>query len=278
MRLTATYVFYADVYFVQNLLLKVTVLYLALYVNKQNLRVNPIKICMAGIFGTLLEILGLMWSQNFSAFIGLIHLLEIPSLIFFLLAENRDGSGKRILKRGCDWRVWIQVSISALFFIIVVNGVIEIVYNRFGEVGHFIELVVLSCLIVAVGSKQFLQYRKIQKGIYPITLIHNGKKVGCLGFYDSGNTLKDPYTGAGVHIISKDIKEKLQISEEKVLLIPYTSLGNENDLMMIYYLDTMIIYGRNQRVGQARVAVGVGDEGLFREKSYELILNEGIWS
>ena len=121
MRLTATYVFYADVYFVQNLLLKVTVLYLALYVNKQNLRVNPIKILVAGVFGTLLEILGLMWSQNFSFFIGLINLVEIPWLIFFLLSRKEEKLRKGIWKRGCEWGIWLQVSISALFFVIVVK-------------------------------------------------------------------------------------------------------------------------------------------------------------
>ena len=277
MRLTATYVFYADVYFVQNLLLKVTVLYLALYVNKQNLRVNPIKILVAGVFGTLLEILGLMWSQNFSFFIGLINLVEIPWLIFFLLSRKEEKLRKGIWKRGCEWGIWLQVSISALFFVIVVNGVIEAGYNLFGEVGHFIELVLLSCGIVGIGTRQFLQYRKIQKGIYPTRLIYKGRKVDCRGFYDSGNTLRDPYTGVGVHIISKEVKNKLKITGEKGLLIPYSSLGNENNLMMIYYMDKMITYGRNQTVEQSHVAVGIGEEGLFYKKPYDVILNENIW-
>ena len=277
MRLIVTYVFYADIYFVQNLLLKVTVLYLALYVNKQKFRVNPIKILVAGIFGTLLEILCLTWLQNFSLFIGLINLVEIPFLIFFLLLRKEETVGKGILKIGCEWKVLLQVSVSALFFVIVVNGVIEVGYNMYGEMGHFVELVLLSCGIVGIGTRQFLQYRKIQKGIYPTRLRHKGKRVECRGFYDSGNILKDPYTGVGVHIISEELKNKLSVSEEKSLLIPYSSLGNENNLMTIYYLDKMITYGESKKVELHHVAVGIGEEGLFQGKSYDLILNENIW-
>lgn len=277
MRLTATYVFYADVYFVQNLLVKMTVLYLALYVNKQNFRINPMKILMAGVLGTLMEILGLMWLQNFSFFIGLINLIELPWMIFFLLSGKEGKLRKGNWVFGCKWSVWLQVSISALFYVIVANGVIEAGYNLFGEVGHFIELVVLSCGIVGIGTKQFFQYQKLQKGIYPTRLIHKGKKVDCRGLYDSGNTLKDPYTGVGVHIVSKELQDKLKISEEKSMLIPYSSLGNENNLMRVYYLEKMIIYGRQETVERLGVAVGIGNEGLFSEKKYDLILNENIW-
>ena len=73
------------------------------------------------------------------------------------------------------------------------------------------------------------------------------------------------------------MKDKLKLSEEKALLIPYSSLGNENNLMTIYYLEKIIVYGRNQRAEQLNIAVGIGEEGLFYEKKYDVILNETIW-
>ena len=268
MRLVATYVFYADVYFIQNLILKVSVLYLALLVNKQKDRVNPIKIFLAGVLGTLFELLSLIGPSNFTVFILWINLIEIPLLVLFLLPKKESG---------CDWETSIKVSISALFFVIVLNGVIEAGYNLFGEIGHFIELVAISCWMVVIGTKQFLRYRKIQRGIYPIRLVHKGKGIDCRGLYDSGNTLKDPYSGVDVHIISQELKRKLLLSEEKSLLIPYSSLGNESDLMTIYYLDRMIAYGGPQKVELSHVAVGIGEEGLFQGKSYDLILNGNLW-
>jgi stage II sporulation protein GA (sporulation sigma-E factor processing peptidase) len=181
------------------------------------------------------------------------------------------------IQKEFDWKDFIQVSICALVFFILLNGIVEAGYNIFGAKGHFVELVLLSCVVVGIGTKQFLQFRKIQKGCYPTILIHNDRKVDCMGFYDSGNTLKDPYTGVGVHIISQEVTEKLRISKEKSLLIPYSSMGNENDLMTIVYLDKMIIYRENQRAEQSHLAAGIGGESLFLEKAYDLILNENIW-
>lgn len=263
MRVTAIYVFYADVYFVQNLLLKVTVLYLALYVNKQNFRVNPLKIALAGVFGGLLEIGALAWGKDFFFFTGIVNLVEMPLIMFFLL--------------GKDLKAWFNVTVTAWFFVLVVNGVVEAGWNYFGEMGHFMILVLLSCCIVWVGTKWFLQYIKIQKGIYPTEFLHKGKRIKCLGFYDSGNRLKDPYTGAGVHIISGKIGEKLKVTEEKAVLIPYSSLGNEMDLMKVFYLEKMLVYGRKEMVQQTQVAVGVAEDALFLEKEFDLILNENVW-
>lgn len=263
MRLTATYVFYADVFFLQNLLLKVTVLYLALYVNKLNYRVNPLKVFLAGVFGTILEILALMWGQSFSLFTGVVNLVEIPLIMLFFL--------------GKDWRAWLNVTVSAWFFVLVVNGVVEAGWNYLGEVGYFGILVLLSCSVVWVGTKWFMQHMKIQKGIYPTEIYHKGKRLKCRGFYDSGNTLKDPYTGVGIHIISGKTAEKLGVLKEKTVFVPYSSLGNEMNLMKVYYLEKLKVYGRKKVVEQINVAVGIGEESLFLGKEYDLILNENVW-
>ena len=263
MRLIASYVFYADVFFIQNLLIKITVLYLALYVNKQNLKVNLIKIVAAGVLGTIFEICALLWGGNFSFFVGLVNLVEMPLIMLFLL-------GKEV-------KVWFNVTVSAWFFMLVVNGVVEAIWNYFGEIGHFLEFLVLSCLIVWVGTKRFLQYQRIRKGIYPTVLYHKEKNVSCLGFYDSGNRLKDPYTGAGVHIISRKIEEKLELTEENMVFVPYTSLGNRQDLIPVHYIEKLTIYGRKEVVTQTNVAVGSAEEGLLDEKNYDLILNENVW-
>lgn len=263
MRLITSYVFYADVFFVQNLLIKVTVLYLALYVNKQNLKVNPIKIVIAGVFGTALEICALVWGGNFSFFVGLVNLVEMPLVMLFLL-------GKEV-------RTWLNVTVSAWFFVLVVNGVIEAIWNYFGEIGHFLEFLILSCLVVGVGTNRFMQYQRIAKGIYPAILSHKDKSIHCRGFYDSGNRLKDPYTGVGVHIITGNLAVKLKLTEENMVFIPYTSLGNKQDLIQVHYIEKLTIYGRKEVVTQTNVAVGTAEEGLLDEKKYDLILNENVW-
>lgn len=52
----------------------------------------------------------------------------------------------------------------------------------------------------------FLTKSKISHGfVYDITVCLYGEKYLCRGFYDSGNTLQDPFSGEGVTIISAEV-------------------------------------------------------------------------
>ena len=64
------YIFYADIYFIQNFMMKIAVLYLSLYCNKvyfETTRIKGlVKICFASGLGTMIEILGLILSGSYS--------------------------------------------------------------------------------------------------------------------------------------------------------------------------------------------------------------------
>lgn len=171
----------------------------------------------------------------------------------------------------------IRLSITSLFFIIVLNGILEILWNWFGEFVHFGLLLLMACTMGSLLIRRLLLYARSQKGIYPVVFFHKGHKVHGYGLYDTGNCLKDSYTGCGVHIISKQMGEKLHLSDEKAVLIPYTVLGKEQDLLKVYYLEQMCVYDRNRQKTEAPVAVGLSEDTLFDKKKYNVILNENIW-
>lgn len=262
MRLVISYVFYADVYFIQNMLLKITVLYLALLINKQSHRVHPIKIPIAAAMGTVMEILGLMYGGSFSFFVGMVYVMEMPLIFFFLL--------------GKIGKIWIRVSVWAWLFVMFVNGVVEVLYIWGGQKGHLTGIVVVSCLAVFIGGKQFLEYQRQQKRIFSVELIHKDKIYRIQGLYDSGNQLKDPYSGKGIHIISLKLSQKMHITEDKQMLVPYRSLGNENALLAVYYLERIIIYGDKEKVEQWNVPIGVEEKGTILG-AYDVLLNENVW-
>lgn len=80
-----TYIFYADVYFIQNFLIKIAVIYLSLYWNKLYFTISTIKgvgkIVLAAGIGTMIEIIGLLSGNSYDLFLILVHLLEIPFMI-----------------------------------------------------------------------------------------------------------------------------------------------------------------------------------------------------
>ena len=266
------YIFYADIYFIQNFMMKVAALYLSLYCNKktaETVRVRSLlKICIASLVGTIIEIVGLILSTSYTIFVICVHLFEIPFMTRLILGKEKKGQ--------------IRVIVSGYFFTILINGILEVLWNQFGEVGGYICFVLFSCGVVIVGVRIWRNYTKMQKGIFQVQLRHQGKQIQTSGFYDSGNRLRDPYTKKGVHIVSGQILFMLITTSDKEIIekpvyIPYQSLGNENGMLEVYYIDELIIEGEKGRSIIENYPVGVTKDNLFEGKNYEIILNEEVF-
>ena len=257
------YIFYADIYFVQNVLVKAIVLYLTLWVKKIGAKNSKWKIPLVACIGTMFELFGLMITPNYNLFLAFVHLVEIPIMMWFLIEKNR--------------KILVRCIITGYFFVIVVNGVIEILYGIFGQIWNYFVLILLSGAIIWLGANYFLQQIKISKGLFPIELEHRKEKLSLIGYYDSGNRLKDPYTGKGVHIVSNDELRKLPIEWERKVCIPYESLGNTDGLIEVYYIDFVKIHGQSKVIEMEKVPVAVADEKLFLGKRYQAIINEEVW-
>lgn len=264
--LSDTYVFYADVYFVQNFIIKVAVIYLALYCNKLRFSLNTVKglgkIILASFLGTIFEIIGLVVGMPYNLFLLLVHLLEIPGMMLLVVVKERGQ--------------FLRVIVTGYFFVIVINGVLEIFWNSFAEYGNYIIWLVTACGCTYVGTRIFQNYSQMRKGIFSVEFKLSGKVIQTYGFYDSGNHLKDPNTGKGVHIVSEKIIQNLLEKGQKEFFIPYQSLGNEQGLIKIYYVEYIRIQKEYETIEQCDVPIGVAQETLFADKKYQMILNEEI--
>lgn len=269
------YIFYADVYFVQNFMMKLAVLYLALYCSKVNFETTRIKgigkISIASFIGTIIEIVGLIFSGSYTIFVLCVHLFEVPLMSWFVLGKN------------C--RQMLRVIISGYFFTILINGVLEALWNQFGEGGSYIFFLLFSCASVIAGVRIWKNYHRMQKGIFSVELSFRGNQVQTKAFYDSGNRLIDPYTKQGVHIVSEKLVKVLgiksaiegEIEENTPVYIPYQSLGNEADLLELYYIDELIVETEKQRKHIQNCPLGVTKDNLFEGKNYEIILSEEVF-
>ena len=178
---------------------------------------------------------------------------------------------------GKDRAQIIRVVIAGYFWVMVTNAVLELLWNYFGEKGNYLFVLIISSVVVYVGIRIFDNYKKIQKGIFPIEIVHEGRRVDTYGFYDSGNQLKDPYTGKGVHIISKQLMDQLKLEKALAVLVPYQALGNEDGMVTVYYVDEVIIGTQKQRKSWKKCPLGVTKENLFKGNKYEMILNEEVF-
>lgn len=262
-----TYIFYADVYFIQNFIIKIAVIYLSLYCNKLHSHTTTLKgigkIFVASGIGTIIEIAGLVLGNSYNLFLILVHVLEIPFMMRFVLGKKRK-------------QIW-KVIITGYFFIVLINGVVEWLWNWFGEQASFVLLLILACGMTIIAVRVWQNYNKMQKGIFQVELLHKDTYISTYGFYDSGNRLKDPYTQKGVHIVSEMLMKRLGLEKENSVLVPYQALGNETGMIEVYYVDELVIEGENERVHLEKSPLGVTKDNLFKERKYEIILSEEVF-
>lgn len=130
--------------------------------------------------------------------------------------------------------------------------------------------------MVAIGVKIWQNYKQMKKGIFRVEILHQGRQIPTYGLYDTGNCLKDPYTGRGVYIISEKLLAQFSIESQKEVYIPYQSLGNASGLIQVYYLEYIRIQKEDKFLEKDMVPVGVAGEELFQNKTYQMILNEEV--
>lgn len=265
--LSGTYIFYADVYFIQNFIIKVAVIYLSLYCNKCHFYLSTTKgigkIVLASAVGTLIEIAGLILGNSYNVFLILVHTFEIPFMILLVLGSERQS--------------YIKIILTGYFFVMTINGVLEVVWNWFGGYGSYIFFLCAVCGFVYVVVRIWQNYNKMQRGIFSVELSHRGKRATTYGFYDSGNKLIDPYTKKGVHIVTMQVIKKLGLAQENPIFVPFRALGKDEGMLEVYYVDELVIEGEKQRIHRQKCPIGVAKENLFAGKAYEMILNEEVF-
>ena len=262
-----SYIFYADVYFLQNLLIKIAVLYLSLYCNKKRIEITRIrgllKLCLVAGMGTIIEIAGLLMITSYNMFVIGVHLFEVPFMVWLVLRKEKQRR--------------IKVIIAGYFFTMIINGILEILWNQYGEHGSYLFYLIFSCGTVIVGVRIWCNYSQMKKGIYRVEISDKGRLYQTNAFYDSGNQLRDPYTGKGVQIVSIRLLERFQRERGEPVYIPYQALGNDTGMLEVYYIDELIIEGECERITIQNCPMGVTKDNLFEGKNYEIILNEEVF-
>ena len=97
--------------------------------------------------------------------------------------------------------------------------------------------------------------------------------------WDTGNELRDWYTGEPVNIIDPEtaavISERVE-SENGFRLVPYRCVSGEA-LMKVFRVKKMCVHMGDDRWVE-KPLLGIGEEGLSGNREYEMILNPAIFS
>ena len=160
--------------------------------------------------------------------------------------------------------------------ILFIGGVQSFLGETGGGNGHQSFWLILEALVSA-GLICFLKLRRgYRQNLCQEELVYKGQHMMLKGFCDTGNMLRDPYTGkpvsiAGEHVIGEKTEEGAGVR-----YIPYRTLGNEHGLLKVLTVDKMYIYLPGKKLEVMRPVIGLKENGLLEEKSVDLILNGAL--
>ena len=94
------------------------------------------------------------------------------------------------------------------------------------------------------------------------------------GFLDTGNCLRDPYTGSPVSVVPSIVLERAAaIPVEKIRYIPYHTVGQSGQLLRVFTADKMCVYQSGEKREYTRPVIGLAEDKVFCNDQIQILLN-----
>lgn len=233
-------------------------------------RTKEIRICVGALVGSFLSFLT-MASTFFMP--ALSYLLAVPigiSMLGVSFGKKRCMDyvkGLALLIFGC-------ICLGGLLSLLMESGCLV---QRSGYLSVlFVAMVWFLYLFLKKGKKWMNELLLHRSQNAEVTLVIQGKKAHCRGFWDSGNALSDPITGKPVVLLEKAILEKYQIPipVKGFRVIPFRSVGMENGVLKGFVADELFVRDEKgfERSFQ-RTVIAIYEGRLSIKEEYQMILN-----
>ena len=190
-----------------------------------------------------------------------------------------------LMVRVCSGRIKLKCLIEATVMLYVtacvLGGLGHMIYY-YTKAGYYIRsilfgddlmlvLIITGGIITALTIKFINKVKCYGSKTYRVLIDIGGSKIVVNALYDSGNVLKDYYSGKPVSVIDGSLLGEV-INNCNVRLIPYSSVGCESDLMEVITADKMYIYRDKVNVIDKPV-IGISKHGLSGDKAFGMLLN-----
>jgi len=292
-------VIYVDEMFLENFIMNYLIIYMTSYFSK--IKTAWYRIASGAVIGALYVILSYIFNitvyQNF--------VCKFILSIFIILVSFNVKSIKEILKIVAIFYLITFVIGGASFGLSYLLNIQGNIYNDVIYIEEFpLQMIVISVVVVfsllkiiSIFLKNKIRFDSI---IFPIEICMNDKKILIDAFLDTGNNVKEPYTNKevifveleaiktlvpyNVYEVLKNCDEIRKISDNywktRLRIIPFSTLGHDNQIFLGFRPDKIIIYDNERRFEREDVVIAVCKRKLSKEGNYtaligsELITNE----
>lgn len=287
---------YLDIIFLENLCINCIILLATALINKNAISIT--RILLSSLIGSAYAIIVYL---SISEFFSNIILKMILSLCMVHVAYNPKNV-KKLLKQLILFYLtsftFGGVAFALLYFvkpqnILIKNGVLIGTY----PIKIALTGVILGFIIVIIAFKSYKKKLSKNDMFCNITIEFDGKFKTLKAMIDTGNLLKEPLTGCPVIVAEKEelieiIPKEILENAEKIILgkydinlneyaskfrvIPFTSLGKENGLLLGLKIDNLHFEYDEQENNIKNVIVGIYNKKLSKTSNYNALIGLDI--
>lgn len=148
--------------------------------------------------------------------------------------------------------------------------------------GIIIFALVFALLIVAcgVGYVMYLKKKteKIKTYCYKVQILEGEETVEMTALLDTGNTLREPFSGKPVSVVEKEKVEKIWLNrtQEKYRIIPFHSIGEEHGVMEGMEVEKLTVWKDNEKLVLSKAIIAFYDGKLSKDDRFQMILQQGL--
>lgn len=273
---------YADVVFIENLIINSVILYVTLLIRK--VKISIVRILISSTLGSLYAVISIKINNNFIMKIILSVLMIAiiyPTknkkrfletiILFYLISITAGGSAIAISYLIQDYKISELNNLPIISFPILISGLGTVVG-----------------IILIMATINNLKNRISKKDIFfDVEIYIEDKKEKLKALLDTGNMLKDPLSNKPVMIATKRslksiIPEEIldninlilggdkigKLITKRIKLIPFNSLGNEHGILIGIKSDKIVI--NNNEIKD--VIIGIYEKEFSKTRRYDALI------
>ena len=283
---------YIDIVLIENIFMNYIILFATATINKTEIRL--IRIFLASLLGGIYAVVSYISELELYKTLALKILLSLAMVYIALKPESIKRCLKQLLIFYLTSFTFGGTAFALLYFvkpseILMKNGVYIGSYPlKIAILGGIVGFVIL------VVAFKFAKGRMNSKNMYcKIEIQLQQKIVDSIAMIDSGNLLKEPISGNPVIIVETSILKNIlpnQILENtqeiiegktenipieyasKLRVIPFTSLGMPNGMLLGIKSDQITIYHDDEKIKNKNIIIGLYNKKLSKTDKYTSLI------
>ncbi len=286
---------YLDIVLIENILLNYVIILSTAIISKE--KINIIRITISSVVGGIFAII--TYIIDFKNIGGIF--LKILISLFMMKIAFKINNFKKMLKIILFFYLVSFTFGGIAFMLLFIINPKNIIINENSLVGVYpLKVTILAGFtgfVVISFASQIIKNRIIKNNmICDLEIFYNGKSRKVKTMLDTGNLLKEPISNYDVIIVEKEslygflnrdlldninsiIKGKwldnTNIHSYKIKIIPFSSLGNDNGLLIGFKPDYIKIYNEDEIV-RDDVIIGVYNGKLTKNNLYTSLIGLNI--